>query len=276
MMRSLLISVLCAASLSACAQAPTDDGEPEKEAGAGPVEQVEQVQTTPGTPEDRARQAIESINPDIRIDAISAAPLEGFQEVIVGGQALYVSDDGNYLLQGSLFDIRAKRDLSQAGVADVRRRLLAAVPASERIIFAPANPKYTVSVFTDVECGYCRRLHQDIAEYNKRGIAIEYLAFPRMGIDTPDYRLMVSVWCAKDRRKALTDAKEGRDVPSASCENPVARHYELGQRVGLTGTPMIVTASGVSMPGYLPPDALLSALREMDAVQPEATDAAGS
>src|SRR5690606_15081518 len=163
-MRSLLISVLCAASLSACAQAPTDGGEPEK---AAEVEQVEQVQTTPGTPEDRARQAIESINPDIRIDAISAAPLEGFQEVIVGGQALYVSDDGNYLLQGSLFDIRAKRDLSQAGVADVRRRLLAAVPASERIIFAPANPKYTVSVFTDVECGYCRRLHQDIAEYNK-------------------------------------------------------------------------------------------------------------
>ncbi len=266
-MRSLLLSALCAASLSACAQAPTDAGDA---ADATAAEPVEQIQTQPGTPEDRARQAIESINPDIRIDAISASPLAGFQEVIVGGQALYVSDDGKYLLQGSLFDIKAKRDLSQAGVAEVRRRLLAAVPASERIVFAPASPRYTVSVFTDVECGYCRRLHQDIAEYNKRGIAVEYLAFPRMGIDTPDYRLMVSVWCAKDRRKALTDAKEGRNVPQATCENPVARHYELGQRVGLTGTPMIVTASGVSMPGYLPPDALLSALQEMDAVQPDA------
>lgn len=266
-MRSLLISVLCAASLSACAQAPTDAAEPAAEAAADPVEQV---QTVPGTPEDRARRAIESINPDIRIDAISAAPLAGFQEVIVGGQALYVSDDGKYLLQGSLFDIQARRDVSQAGVAEVRRRLVAAVPASERIVFAPADPKYTVSVFTDVECGYCRRLHQDIAEYNKRGIAVEYLAFPRMGIDSPDYRLMVSVWCAKDRRKALTDAKEGNKVAQATCDNPVARHYELGQRVGLTGTPMIVTASGVSMPGYLPPDALLSALQEM-----EAADAAG-
>ena len=272
-MRSLLISVLCVASLSACAQAPDDDAAQATRPAAEPVEQIE---TTPGTPGDRARQAIESINPDIRIDAISASPLEGFQEVIVGGQALYVSDDGRYLLQGSLFDIQARRDLSQAGVAEVRRRLLAAVPASERIVFAPANPRYTVSVFTDVECGYCRRLHQDIAEYNKRGIAIEYLAFPRMGIDSPDYRLMVSVWCASDRRKALTDAKEGRKVPQASCENPVARHYELGQRVGLTGTPMIVTASGVSMPGYMPPDALLAALQEMDAAQPaDAPAAAG-
>ncbi|MGY1410182.1 DsbC family protein [Luteimonas sp. A611] len=265
-MRSLLLSALCAASLSACAQAP-DEG-PDGEATGADTVAVEEVQTRPGTPEDRARQAILAINPEIRIDAIATAPLDGFQEVIVGGQALYVSDDGKYLLQGSLYDIEAKRDVSQAGVAEVRRRLVAAVPASERIVFAPPSPKYTVSVFTDVECGYCRRLHKDIAEYNKRGIAIEYLAFPRMGIDTPDYRLMVSVWCAKDRRKALTDAKDGRKVPEASCENPVARHYDLGQRVGLTGTPMIVTASGVAMPGYLPPDALLSALQEMDAVQP--------
>jgi thiol:disulfide interchange protein DsbC len=273
LMRSLLISTLCAASLSACAQAPGDIEAPTQEAGSQAIATVE---TAPGTPEDRARKAIESINPDIRIDAISAAPLAGFQEVIVGGQALYVSDDGKYLLQGSLFDIKARRDLSQAGVAEVRRRLLATVPASERIVFAPANPRYTVSVFTDVECGYCRRLHEEIAEYNKRGIAIEYLAFPRMGIDTPDYRQMVSVWCASDRRKALTDAKNGRNVPQRSCENPVARHYQLGQRVGLTGTPMIVTESGVSMPGYMPPDALLAALQEMDAAAPAgAVDATG-
>ena len=262
-LRTSLLSMLCAVSLSACAQAPTATAD---DAQAAPADAVEaQIVTEPGTAEDRARQAIESINPEIRIDAIAASPLAGFQEVIVGGQALYVSDDGKYLIQGSLFDIGAKRDLSQAGVNAVRRRLLAAVPASERIVFAPPNPKYTVSVFTDVECGYCRRLHQDIAEYNKRGIAIEYLAFPRMGVGSPDYRQMVSVWCADDRRKALTEAKEGKKVAEADCDNPVARHYDLGQRVGLTGTPMIVTAEGVAMPGYLPPDALLSALRELEA-----------
>ncbi|HLT43592.1 MAG TPA: DsbC family protein [Luteimonas sp.] len=274
---SLLLSLLCAASLSACAQAPSSAAEepanPESPA-AEPA--IEQVQTTPGTPEDRARQAILSINPEIQIDAIAPAPLDGFSEVVVGGQVLYVSDDGKYLLQGSLFDIEAKRDVSQAGVAEVRRRLLAEVPASERIVFAPANPKYTVSVFTDVECGYCRKLHGEIDEYNRRGIAIEYLAFPRMGLDTADYALMVSVWCAPDRRKALTDAKEGRPVPPRTCDNPVARHYALGQRVGLAGTPMIVTESGTQMPGYLPPDALLSALRQAETAATAAADAAAA
>ena len=262
---SLLLSLLCAASLSACAQSPTDASEGAAEAQAAKAPARPSFETAPGSPEERARQAIESINPQIVIDHIAEAPLPGFREVIVGGQPVYVSDDGRYLLQGSLYDVEAKRDLSQAGVAEVRRKLLAGVPAADRIIFAPANPKYTVSVFTDVECGYCRRLHQDIAEYNKRGIAIEYLAFPRMGLGSPDHKLMVSVWCAPDRRKALTDAKEGRKVPERTCDNPVDAQYELGQRVGLSGTPMIITASGVQMPGYLPPDALLSALQELDA-----------
>lgn len=263
--RILPISFLCAVSLSACAQAPSPEVGVPAEAGVAASPAAAQIETAPGTPEDRARKAILSINPQIQIDGIAAAPLPGFREVIVGGQAVYVSDDGRYLLQGSLFDVEAKRDVSQAGVAEVRRKLLAEVPKSERIVFAPANPKYTVTVFTDVECGYCRKLHQDIAEYNKRGIAIEYLAFPRMGLGTPDYDLMVSVWCAPDPRKALTEAKDGNRVKPAKCDNPVARHYQLGQRVGLAGTPMIVTESGVQMPGYLPPDALLSALQQVDA-----------
>src|SRR5690606_27654379 len=135
--RSLLLSALWAASRAACAQAPGEG--PDGEAAGTDTVAVEEVQTRPGTPEDRARQAILAINPEIRIDAISTAPLDGFQEVIVGGQALYVSDDGKYLLQGSLYDIEAKRDVSQAGVAAVRRRLLATVPASERIVFAPPS-----------------------------------------------------------------------------------------------------------------------------------------
>lgn len=264
---SLLLSLLCAAaSLSACAQAPMPESG--VDANSAPSAAAGQVQTVPGTPADRARQAILSINPDIQIDAISPAPLEGFREVVVAGQAVYVSDDGKYLLQGSLFDVDARRDLSRAGVAEVRRRLLAQVPASERIVFAPANPRYTVTVFTDVECGYCRQLHQQISEYNRLGIAVEYLAFPRMGPGTEGYALMEAVWCAEDRRKALTDAKSDRRVPPRRCDSPVARHYALGQRVGLTGTPMIVTANGTQMPGYLPPEALLSALQQVESEEP--------
>ena len=263
-MKSTLFFVLCAASLTACAQSPAPEAATGTRAPAatatGAAPEVE-----PGTADERALAAIRSLNAKVQIDHIAAAPLPGFREVIVGGQVIYVSDDGRYLLQGALFDVRQKKDLSQSGLAEVRRDLLKTIPASDRIIFAPADPEYTVTVFTDVECGYCRKLHEDIAEYNRLGIAIEYVAFPRMGLGSDDFRKMVSVWCAPDRRKALTDAKTDRAVPTRNCTNPVTMHYDIGQRVGLTGTPMIITAEGVQMPGYMPPDALRAALDKLAA-----------
>lgn len=269
-MKSCLVLLLCATSLSACAQSPAPA--PGAQAAGPPAAAVTPAGPLPGTPDERALAAIRSLNAQVQVDRIAAAPLPGFREVIVGGQVIYVSDDGRYLLQGGLFDVAARKDLSQAGLSEVRRDLLGTVPKKDRIVFAPPNPKYTVSVFTDVECGYCRKLHQDIAEYNKRGIAVEYLAFPRMGVGSDDFRKMVSVWCAADRRQALTAAKEGRPVPGKSCTSPVAMQYDIGQRVGLTGTPMIITAEGVQMPGYMPPDALLDAL---DKLRAEGAGAAG-
>ncbi len=265
----LLLLLLGVASLSACAQspAPAATGEPVADT-AGPAPAVE-----PGTPDERALAAIRTLNETIQVDRIAPAAMPGFREVVVGGQVLYVSDDGHYLLQGSLFDVAQKKDLSQAGLVDVRRELLGKVPARERIVFAPADPRYTVAVFTDVECGYCRKLHQEVAEYNRQGIAIEYLAFPRMGPGSEDFRKMEAVWCSVDRRKAMTDAKNDQPVPIKRCDNPVGRHYALGQRVGLTGTPMIITAQGVQMPGYMPPDALRAALDKLAA---EGEDEAGA
>src|SRR5690606_27536651 len=122
--------------------------------------------------------------------------------------------------------------------------------------------------------GYCRKLHEDMEEYNRLGIAIEYLAFPRMGPASEDFSKMVSVWCAADRRAALTAAKKGRNVPASNCTSPVARHYDIGRRVGLTGTPMIVTADGTQMPGYMPPADLRAALDRLAADAPEADAAA--
>jgi thiol:disulfide interchange protein DsbC len=137
---------------------------------------------------------------------------------------------------------------------------------TDRIVFAPAGmPKHTVSVFTDVECGYCRKLHSEIAAYNKLGISVQYLAFPRAGLGTPDWLAMESVWCSDDRRKAMTDAKDGRPVPPKRCNNPVTAQYELGQRIGLQGTPMIINSEGVALPGYMPPDQLLEALDKLAA-----------
>ena len=239
---------------SACAQQPAT---PKPATGTAPA-------TTPAAAgvEAAVRKAIGELAPQAQVDYFAAGPLAGFNTVIVGGQVFYVSDDGRYLMQGRLVDLKDKQDLSEAALAGLRRDLLKAIPAKDRIVFAPANPKYTVAVFTDVECGFCRQLHSQIADYNREGIAVEYLAFPRAGINTPDYDKMVAVWCAADRKKALTDAKSDRAVvkPVPGCISPVKDEYIAGIRMGLNGTPMILTEDGTQLGGYLPPKQLREAL----------------
>ena len=273
-MKPYFAALLGVFSLSACAQgeAPAAAA-PATAAQQAPAVAVPEPKVAAGSADARARDAIRKLNARVQIDRIGAAPLPGFREVLVSGQTLYVSDDGRYLLQGSLYDMERKQDLSQASVASLRRELLGTVPVADRIVFAPANPKYTVSVFTDVECGFCRKLHSQIADYNREGIAVQYLAVPRMGIGSPDFQKMVNVWCATDRRKALTDAKNDRPVPLRNCKNPVTMEYDIGRRVGLEGTPMIVAADGTAMPGYMPPKELRAALDKLAA---DATGSAGS
>ncbi len=248
------------ASLSACAQAPQPGPAAETAAPATPVA------AKGNTPDERARQALMTLNPKIQIDYIGAAALPGFREAIVGGQVVLVSDDGKYLVQGSVLDIGAQKELTQSSPAlsKYRQGLLQSVKTSERIVFAPPNAKYTVSVFTDIECGYCRKLHSEIAEYNRRGIAIEYMAFPRMGLGSKDHRDMISVWCANDRKQALTDAKNGKPVPDRQCKStPVDMEYHVGQRLGISGTPAIFAPDGTQLGGYLPADKMREALDKL-------------
>ena len=262
-MKHLLFVLLGAFSLSACAQAPDPETEGEDAVPVASALDRPEIVAEPGSPEARAIEAIHSINPNIQVDAVQAAPIAGYQELVVAGQVVYVSNDGRYLLQGSLFDVEQRRDLSQDALAVVRRELMQLAPVEDRIVFAPENPRHTVAVFTDVECTFCQRLHQEIDEYNRLGIAVQYLAFPRAGLQGEDYRKMVSVWCAEDPRQAMTDAKSGKRVPDRTCDNPIAEQYELAMRVGLQGTPLIVTEQGNQMPGYVPPAELRKALDEM-------------
>lgn len=261
-MKRFILILLGAVSLSACAQTspPAIAAKPGAQAS-----KADPAMVVPGTPEARARAAIRAINPKVDVDRVGPAPLPGFQEVIVGGQVVYVSDDGKYLMQGTLYDIAARKNLGEASMASVRSKLLQTIPLSDRIVFAPTNPKYTVTVFTDVECGYCRKLHSQIADYNQRGIAVQYVAFPRMGLGSEDFRKMVAVWCAADPKKALTDAKNDRPVALRNCKNPVTMQFNLGQRMGLTGTPMILTSDGTQLGGYLPPAELRAALDKIAA-----------
>ncbi len=266
-MKRFAVVLLGAVSLSACAQtSPTATAaKPGAQASKAELATV----AAAGTPEARARAAIRLVNPQVEIDQVGPAPLPGFQEVIVGGQPVYVSNDGKYLMQGALYDIQTKTNVGEASMARVRRRLMQSMPVSDRIVFAPANPKYTVTIFTDVECGYCRKLHSQMADYNRQGIAVQYVAFPRMGLGSEDFKKMVAVWCSADPKKALTDAKNDRQVPYRNCKNPVTMQYNLGQRMGLTGTPMILASDGTQLGGYIPPAQLRAALDKIAAGGPK-------
>ncbi|MEO6155962.1 MAG: DsbC family protein [Thermomonas sp.] len=260
MKRIALAALFSALSLGACAQPAT----PAQSAPAAVNALAKSA--VAGTPDARVREVLKDLNPRISIDQIGPAPFSGFREVVASGQVIYVSDDGKYMLQGGLLDIAQRKDLTEVAMAKVRANVLKTLPTSDRIVFAPAGkPKHTVVVLTDIDCGYCRKFHSEIAEYTKRGIEVEYMAFPRAGIGSPDFNKMVAVWCAADRRKALTDAKNDRAVAMKTCTNPVTMQHAAGMRMGLTGTPMILTLEGVQLGGYLPPEALQKRLDQMDA-----------
>lgn len=213
----------------------------------------------------KVRAAIQSLVPGATIDSVADAAIPGFYEVVVQGQIVYVSQDGKYLIQGSIFDIPAKQDLTENARAGLRKSALAEAPKDQRIIYAPEKPKHTVTVFTDIDCGYCRRMHGQIAEYNKLGIAVEYMFFPRAGQGSESWDKAVSVWCADDRNKALTDAKAGQPVDKKQCANPVDKDYALGQRIAVSGTPAVFAPDGTQLGGYLPPDQLLQRLDQLAA-----------
>ncbi|MGB1142028.1 MAG: DsbC family protein, partial [Halioglobus sp.] len=143
-----------------------------------------------------------------------------------------------------------------------RLALMAGVAKEDMIIFSPEGETRThISVFTDITCGYCRKLHQEVPELNRRGIEVRYLAYPRAGLGTPGFAQLVTAWCAKDPREALTQLKNGEQVPAQSCaDNPVAAQFELGQAVGVRGTPALVTEDGTLVPGYQTADQLMVTL----------------
>ena len=238
---TLPVLLLGAFSLSACAQPP-----------APPAGQSATTAATPGTVAAKVTAALKKIDPNVKPEHIRPAPVAGFQQVVVGGDVLYVSNDGKYLMQGTLYDIDRRIDAGASALAAVRKDLVAKIPLKDRIVFAPANPKYTVTVFTDVECGYCRKMHSEIDQYMKQGIAVQYVAFPRMGPASEDFRKMEAVWCANDRKQALTRAKQDKTVVSKACTNPVAMQYRIGQQAGLEGTPMVLAADGTQLGGYVP------------------------
>jgi len=208
-------------------------------------------------------ERIRTLAPQAKSIAISETPVSNLLMVQIDGDIVYATADGKYLVQGRLIDMDTREDLTEGAKSEVRRELLASVDATKQITFAPEDTKYDLTVFTDIDCGYCRKLHAQMAEYNQQGIAIHYMAFPRAGVGSESYEKFVSVWCATDQRVAITEAKSGTDPEPKQCDNPIAEQYQLGRDLGVSGTPSLLTAEGLMIPGYVPPEQLRERLDRM-------------
>lgn len=198
--------------------------------------------------ETKVRAAIATLAPGVKPDQVEKSELPGFYSVVLKGQVIYVSEDGRYLVQGDVFDIKAKESLSGRALAGVRGAALKALPLDKRLVFAPPNPKHTVVVFTDVDCPYCRQFHKQIAAFNQAGIAVQYVFFPLQIHPNADKKA-VSVWCAQDRKAAYTAAMNGQDPGAKTCDNPIAETTALGMKIGIGGTPTILTPDGIQVNG---------------------------
>jgi thiol:disulfide interchange protein DsbC len=199
----------------------------------------------------------------VRVEDIRPSPVPGLYEVMSGTEIGYVSEDGRFYVNGDVFDMQTRSNLTEQRRQDGRVALLKGIKDGDTIVFAPKDPKYTISVFTDVDCTYCRKLHAEIQQFNDLGIKVRYLMYPRNGPGSPAWQQAEAVWCSADRKDALTRAKRGERIEAKACKDPVDSQYELGQKLGVRGTPGIFTEQGEYIAGYMPPPRLLEHLKAL-------------
>ena len=203
------------------------------------------------------------LRPELDFTAVRSAPAEGLYRVEIGAESFYITADGRYLIAGDMYriDDDALRNVDEERRTRRRADMIDALPDGDAVTFTPPDGAVaSVNVFTDVDCGYCQMLHRSMADYHERGIEIRYLAYPRGGEESETWDRMVSAWCADDRESAITALKAGDEIPNRTCENPVARHYEIGIAAGVTGTPSMVLPDGAMVPGFVAAEELAEML----------------
>jgi thiol:disulfide interchange protein DsbC len=207
------------------------------------------------------RKQLAEIYPEIKADQLSPSPIPGLFELRVGPQVAYVSADGRFMVQGDIYDIKTNDNLTEARRSGARLSAINDLGESTMVIFTPKQTRHTISVFTDVDCGYCRKLHREIDQYMAQGIRVRYLFFPRSGPDTESWHKAEQVWCSADRNGALTKAKLGEVLQAPTCNpTPVQQHYSLALLFGVQGTPAIITDTGELVPGYVSAPELIAYL----------------
>lgn len=208
--------------------------------------------------------------PELSTAIIKPGPVSGMYEIEFDAKVFYTTGDGKYLFMGDLVEMGTHTNLTEARRATIRTHLLDEEGEQNMIVMGPAKPKRTLTVFTDVDCGYCAKFHLDVPALNKQGVKVRYLFYPRTGLHSESYKRAVAVWCADDRVKAIGVAKAGGKLDMKTCANPVEQHYRLGERLGVNGTPTIFLDDGKILPGYIPAPQLLGML----GIKGESADAA--
>ncbi len=215
----------------------------------------------------KVQQTLQKVFPKLPGDAIQPSPIPGLYQILVAPRLFYVSADGKYVIDGDLINIESGENVSDTLRESLRVSAIDRMGEDAMIIYGPKKSEHTITVFTDIDCGYCRKLHSEMADYNKAGIRVRYMAYPRAGIGSESYDKAVSVWCADDPAKALTEAKQSQPIARKTCDNPVAAEFQLGQMLGVRGTPAIVTESGQIIPGYVPAERLKVMLDTQKAIK---------
>lgn len=209
-----------------------------------------------------ARKNISKQFKNVNPENIVPSPIPGLYQVAMPPRFFYASADGRYVVDGDLIDMTTKENISQNSRNSSVAAAINAMGEDSMIIFGNDTLKHTVTVFTDIDCGYCRKLHNEVKKYNELGIRVRYMSYPRAGIGSGAFKKAEAVWCSKDKAKAMTQSKNGMNVKSEKCNNPVAQHYALGNMIGIRGTPAIVLEDGTVVPGYIPASRLSEALNK--------------
>lgn len=211
------------------------------------------------------KKVLSELMPQAKADSIKPSGFPGMYEAIYGPQIIYISGDGRYMLEGDLYDLKNQMNLTETKRRVGRAKTVRNMDEKGMISFMPEKGKlkHTITAFTDIDCGYCRKMHKQMKEYNDFGIAFRYLAYPRSGVNTPSYHKAVSVWCAEDKKAAMTKAKSGKALPKANCETPIKAHMAAAKLVGVTGTPTMVLENGRVIPGYVEPKRLIKILEQL-------------
>jgi len=206
------------------------------------------------------KQALAKTMPNVKPSKISKSPVDGLYEVVVGTQVVYMSVDARYMIDGDLIDIKTKKNISEDAKSAIRLATIGKLGPDQMLVYTPKNVKNTITVVTDIDCPYCRRLHSEVPKYLEKNVEVRYIFMPLKG--AADMKKTISVWCSDDQQLALDMAKSGSDIEEQTCDNPIKEHLALARELGVRGTPAIILEDGQLLPGYVPVDKLVAELRK--------------